>query len=270
MSAGVSRAIVELAAMGRISATSAMVVAPEWPRLARDLDAISGRIGIGLHLTFTGLSPLGPMPKLAPDRRFPPLETLIRSALTGRLPGDEVAAEIDCQIEAFQQATGRPPDFVDGHQHVHVLPGIRGPLLRALARRNLTGRLWLRDPFDRPGAILVRGVAVPKALLVAGLSAGFGAQARRAGFATNNGFSGFSLFDVGRDIGADFARFLAAPGPAHLVMCHPGHVARDEILDGVGEARRREFAYLASDEWAALLAEHGLYLARAPDTADLP
>jgi predicted glycoside hydrolase/deacetylase ChbG (UPF0249 family) len=105
---------------------------------------------------------------------------------------------------------------------------------------------------------------VPKALAVAALSSGFGALARRAGFATNRGFAGFSAFDPGRDLALDFARFLMAPGPAHLVMCHPGHVVAGETLDDVVEARERELAFLASDKFPALLERRGFRLVRAP------
>jgi predicted glycoside hydrolase/deacetylase ChbG (UPF0249 family) len=107
-------------------------------------------------------------------------------------------------------------------------------------------------------------VSVPKAFVVAGLSLGFGAEARRAGFATNRGFAGFSPFDPGRDLALDFDRFFTAPGPAHLVMCHPGHVVTGETLDDVVEARERELAFLASDRFAALLERRGVRLVKAP------
>jgi predicted glycoside hydrolase/deacetylase ChbG (UPF0249 family) len=264
ISAGVSRGILALAEAGRISATSAMSVGPNWPDLAGKLAPLRERIGIGLHLTFTGLRPLGPMPRFAPDGDFPVLRHVVRRAVTGQLPGAEIAAEIDRQLDAFADAMGSAPDFVDGHQHVHALPGIRGPLIAALSRRGLTGRVWLRDPADNPVSIVRRGISVPKALAVAALSSGFGALARRAGFATNRGFAGFSAFDPGRDLASDFSRFLVAPGPAHLVMCHPGHVVAGETLDDVVEARERELAFLASDKFPALLERRGFRLVRAP------
>lgn len=264
ISAGVSRGILALAEAGRISATSAMSVGPAWPDLAGKLAPVRERIGIGLHLTFTGLRPLGLMTRFAPNGAFPPLRDVVRMAVTGRLPGAELAAEIDRQLDAFADAMGSAPDFVDGHQHVHALPGIRGPLIAALSRRGLAGRVWLRDPADNPVSIVRRGVAVPKALAVAALGSGFGALARRAGFATNQGFAGFSAFDPGRDLAVDFARFLMAPGRAHLVMCHPGHVVAGETLDDVVEARERELAFLASDEFPALLERRGFRLVKAP------
>jgi predicted glycoside hydrolase/deacetylase ChbG (UPF0249 family) len=89
-------------------------------------------------------------------------------------------------------------------------------------------------------------------------------QAREAGFLTNRGFSGFSPFDPARDLDRDFATYLAATGPAHLIMCHPGEVADRSGLDAVVEARRRELAYLSSPAFGRLLAATGVELVPAP------
>ena len=91
---GVSRGIVELAAMRRLSATGAMTNMPGWRRAAPDLKLLRGRIDIGLHLNLTTGSPLGPMPNLAPSGGFPPLKELLPRALRRGLNGDEIAGEI--------------------------------------------------------------------------------------------------------------------------------------------------------------------------------
>jgi predicted glycoside hydrolase/deacetylase ChbG (UPF0249 family) len=264
MSPGVSRGILDLARAGRISATGSMTNLPAFRGEAARLREWDGRIGLGLHLTLTAGAPLGPMPRLAPAGRLPPLGRLLRLSLAGGLDGEEVRAEIERQLDAFAQALGRAPDFVDGHQHVHVLPGVRGALLAALAARNLAGRVWLRDPGDRLRAILARP-AGPKALLVRNLAAGFRSAAARAGFPTNRGFSGFSDFRPGEGFAAGFERAFAALGPAPLVMCHPGHVDEGlRALDPVVESRPAELAYLASDRFAAFLEREGLRLVPRP------
>jgi predicted glycoside hydrolase/deacetylase ChbG (UPF0249 family) len=260
---GVSRGILELARMGRVSATSAMTNFPSWPRMAPELAPLRGRIAVGLHLTLTLGAPLGPMPRLAPRGALPTNRQLIAAALTGRVAPDEVAAEIERQLEAFEAALGAPPDFIDGHQHVHVLPGIREPLLEALARRGR--RPWLRDPSDRATSILRRGIAAPKALMVAALASGFARSARRARLETNAGFSGFSPFDPALAAERLFERAFQNLGRRPLVMCHPGHVdAELEALDPVVETRARERCYLASDRFADLLRERNIELVTAP------
>ncbi|MBV9079276.1 MAG: ChbG/HpnK family deacetylase [Methylobacteriaceae bacterium] len=263
MSPGVSRGILRLAEAGRVSATSAMANAPDWPRFAGDLHAVASRIGIGLHLTLTYGAPLGPMPRFAPDGRLPPLGRLIRAAFAGRLPTDEIATEIRRQLDAFRAALGREPDFADGHQHVHVLPGIREPLLAAIAEFGPPPGFWLRDPGERLAAILRRPSA-PKAAFVAVLASGLSRAAARRGIAVNRGFSGFSEFRPDQDLARDFDAYLDGVGPAHVVMCHPGEVAPGEALDGVTEPRRRELDHLLSPAFGELLERRRVALVPAP------
>jgi predicted glycoside hydrolase/deacetylase ChbG (UPF0249 family) len=261
---GVSQGILELASRGRISATSAMTNAELWPSLASGLPVFRDRIGVGLHLNLTTGAPLGPMPTLAPEGRLPTLPQLLRRALLGRIRDSEVRAEIARQLDAFERHLGGAPDFVDGHQHAHVLPMVRRALLSVLAERRLAGRLWLRDPSDRLGPILRRRVSPRKALIVHVLATGFRRAARSAGFETNDGFSGFSPLDK-TPPGPVFRSALDDLGSRPVVMCHPGHV--DEALRGLDpavESRPAEMAYLASDAFAALLAERGIALVPSP------
>ncbi len=245
---GVSRGILELAGDHRISATSAMVTRPHWPRLARELAGLRG-LSVGLHVNLTLAEPLAGLPRLAPAGSLPSLGELTRLALIGRLPHDEVAGEIGRQVDAFSEALGRPPDFVDGHQHVHVLPGIRAAVIAQLGKRGLKDT-WLRNPAERQRTIMRRGVAPLKAMVIAGLAFGFAEAARAAGFRTNDGFAGVSPFDPARDYGADFARYLLEAGPRHLVMCHPGR-PDDELrrLDPIVATRGQELAFFASSRF---------------------
>lgn len=264
MNGGVSEGILALADAGRISATSCMTNAPDWSRHAQTLKRFDGRVGIGLHLTLTWGRPLGPMPGLAPVGVFPAIGTLMRQALSRRLDRAELEAEIGRQLDAFSAGFGREPDFVDGHQHVQVLPVVREALLAVLVERGLAGELWLRDSSDRVASILTRRVAAPKALLVHALAAGFRRAAEAAGFATNAGFSGYSAFDPARPIGPDMARYLEALGKKPLVMCHPGLPDASDPDEEIGPAREREYAYLASDAFPAFLKESGLRLVQSP------
>lgn len=266
----VSAGIREALAAGRLTATSVMTTRPGWPQEAAPLRASLGDAEAGVHLTLSVGAPLGPMPRFAPQGVLPPLGPTIKQALAGRLPLAEIAAEIDRQLDAFEAAFGAPPAFIDGHQHVQVLPGIRDALFDALARRGWTRRLWLRDSADTLPRILKRGVETRKALTVAALARGFAAAARARGVAVNQGFAGFSRFDPKRDFAADFARYLVAPGPAHLVMCHPGRVdAELAALDPVVETRPLELDVLLSDALPATLAAAGLRLAPLGETLAL-
>ncbi|MET7242543.1 ChbG/HpnK family deacetylase [Methylobacterium sp. EM32] len=265
LSPGVSRGILALARMKRISATGAMTNIPAFPEAAPALRELAGTVGLGLHLTLTTGEPLGPLPRLAPIGRLPPLGHLLRLALSGKLKPADVRPEIERQLDAFEAAMGRLPDFIDGHQHVHVLPGVRSALLAALSARGWRG--WLRDPGDTLGAIRARRQA-RKAMVVAGLGLGFGSAVRRAGFSANRGFSGFSDFAEGEGFAESFEASFRALGPAPVVMCHPGEI--DEALralDPVVASRPLELAYLGSARFGDFLEREGLRLVPGPDPA---
>ena len=261
MTPAVTRGIVEALEAGVLSATSVMTTSPWWPEAAPTLRPFKADVDIGLHLNLTSGAPLGPMPGLAPGGEFPPIATYIRSART--LPLPEVDAEIGRQIEAFLRVFGSPPDHVDGHQHVQVVPAIRDLLLGHLDRLGLRGRVWIRDSGDDPRRILSRGTNLTKALGLAWLARGTARVAQRRGYGSNKGFAGFSPFRVDDDYGAAFSRFLVSPGRRHLVMCHPGHV--DDALrrlDPVTETREQELAFLLSPAFPEVLARRRARLAR--------
>lgn len=262
LSPAVSRGIFEALSAGRLSGTGAMTNRPNWPAAAAALRA-AGREGrAGLHLNLTCGAPLTAMPALAPDGRFPPLNPVLKGARARNLPAGEVAAEIDAQLDAFTHALGRAPAYVDGHQHVHMLPQIRDILLEVLVKRGWQGKVWLRDSSDTTFAILRRQIEVPKAFAVRLLGSGFANAARAAGFATNRGFSGFSAFVPEGGYARDFARYLIAPGHRHLVMCHPGHAdAELAAVDPHTKSREKELAFLLSDEFLAVLDRAGARIA---------
>ncbi|MBM3653074.1 MAG: ChbG/HpnK family deacetylase, partial [Alphaproteobacteria bacterium] len=207
--------------------------------------------------------PLSSMPKFAPTGEFPPLAQIVRMAYGKRLPMDEIRGEIDRQFDRFEAIADRPPDHVDGHQHIHVLPGIRTALLDAMAARGLGGRVWLRDAGDGVHRILARRANARKALSALSLASGFRREARRRGFSVNDGFAGFSDFHPSFDYARIFQSYLRAPGRRHLIMCHPGHVDEDlRQLDPVTITREQELAFLLSSRLPEMLERRGLRLAR--------
>ncbi len=247
----VSRGILALIEAGRISATGAMTNRPAWREMAPALMALEGGADFGVHLSLTCGAPLGAMPLLAPTGALPGLSDVAHGAVRSAAVRAEIAAEVERQLDAFEQVAGRAPDFVDGHQHVHALAGVRAAVLPVLARRYGGRGIYVRDPADRARAIMARGGAAAKALAVKALATGFGRAARAAGLPTNAGFAGFSTFDPSASDAAMFARFLIAPGERHLVMCHPGEAGDSELagLDPVVEARPAELAALMAMLW---------------------
>jgi len=262
---GVSRAILTLLASGRLSGTGCMTNQSGWPKLAKALAPYHGKAELGLHLTLTLGRPLGPMPLLAPEGELPTLGRILQASLLGNLSKREISAEITRQLAKFEAQTGRLPDFIDGHQHVHILPTIRSALWEAIEQYRPGWRPWLRNPADHLGAILARGVSVGKSLFIAFLAQGFAASAKKRGFLVNDSFSGVSDFDPKGDFAGDFRRYLLVSGDRHLVMCHPGHSdAALAALDPVTKARDIEFEFLRSEAFLALLAAMNMEVGRFP------
>ena len=278
---GVSRGIRELLAVGRISATSVMAASEFWPGEAPALLAVvlgaRKPLDIGLHVTLTDQRPLGGMPTFAPSGAFPPLPAVLEAGLSRRLPLAEIEAEIERQLAAFTAHFGAPPAHIDGHHHIHQLPGIRDIVLR-MAQRLAPAPCYLRSCVESTSIILRRGVATPKALLISALGRGLSRRASAAGVLTNTGFSG--VYDFARErrpLAEVFARFLQGAGERHIMMCHPGY--SDAVLAGkdpLTTARETELAFLASDAWPRLIGAAGLEigslrpLARRPSAGREP
>lgn len=261
---GVGIAIRELAEAGRLGAVSCMTVSPYWSSEARMLKPLEGRAGFGLHLTLTDQAPLGPMPRLAPGGRLPTPGRLLRDSLTGRLDGAEIAAEIERQIDAYAAAIGRLPSFVDGHHHVHQLPGVADRLL-AVVRRRLGPDAWVRYCDEPLPLVWARGIARLKAGAVSLLGRSFAHAGRRLGVPGNSGFRGAYDFTDRMSYDRLFARFLAPPRDGMLVMCHPGLTdAALAAADRVTAAREIEYHFLRGPGLAAKLDAAGVRLGTRP------
>jgi predicted glycoside hydrolase/deacetylase ChbG (UPF0249 family) len=263
ISPAVDVAIRDLVVRERLNATSVMVVAPSFGRTEASalaaLNAVTPRVAIGLHLTLT--APFRPLsPGFAPlrDGAFPSLGTMLRLAIMRRFAREALEAEIASQLQAFRDAFGRAPDFVDGHQHVHVFPQI-GDALLAVVKESAPDA-WVRQ-CGRVLPLTAR-LADRKGLLLDVLSHRFRRRAAALGVRTNPAFAGTYRFDDAADFGQLFPRFLAGLPDRSLIMCHPGFVD-DELqrLDSLTTLREKEYAYFAGDQFPGLLAARGVALA---------
>nr|CAH8822786.1 unnamed protein product [Trichobilharzia regenti] len=66
--------------------------------------------------------------------------------LSSAVDMNEVELELESQLQAFKQLFGTVPSHLDGHQHIHVLPGIDAVVARVLSRN---GVKWIRVPVER-------------------------------------------------------------------------------------------------------------------------
>lgn len=260
---GVSAAIRDLIFRRRINATSVMVAAPHFDSedaaaLAK-LNAGEKRAALGLHVTLTG--PLRPLSaNFSPLRhgRFLPLNAMLRRATARRLQLEPLANEIAAQLRKFTDVFGRPPDFLDGHQHIQLFPQVRDAFLKVVAERAPTA--WVRQcGRARRG----RRLRDHKALVLDVLSLGFRRKARKLGIAVNPAFAGSYAFKSRANYARLFPRFLSGLPDGGLIMCHPGVVDTElKGLDSLTTLREQEFAYFGSDAFLQVLAEHNVALAR--------
>jgi predicted glycoside hydrolase/deacetylase ChbG (UPF0249 family) len=254
----ISRAILDLAARRRISATSCMTASPHWRDHGPWLADVRADIDIGLHITLVDEAPLTRMPNTASNGVLPGIGTLILKSYLGQLDLTEIEAEIRAQAAAFEAVMGFAPQHLDGHLHTHVLPGIRDVVL-TLAQ-SITPRPWVRNISERFSRILKRGVAVPKAAFLSALGAGI---ARSVSMPMNDGFSGIHDFSPDSDYARLFERFVSMAGRRHLILCHPG-----EPGDEVAHARVRggEYAFLGSAAFLESLKRHDMRVGRFAET----
>ena len=263
ISASVSAAIRDLVVRGRINATSVMVVAPSFHRAeALALQALNAgvrRVAIGLHVTLTApFRPLSAEFRPLRNGAFLPVGALLLRALLRSLAPGVIEAEIAQQVRAFAEHFGRPPDFIDGHQHVQLFPQVREALL-AVARQDAS-KAWVRQcGRTRP---LSRALDDRKGLLLDVLSRGFRRRAMTFGVRTNPAFAGTYAFRDQADFAAMFPQFLDGLPDGSVVMCHPGFVDPElQKLDPLTTLREQEYAFFVQDSFPGLLARHGVALA---------
>ncbi|HLK11353.1 MAG TPA: ChbG/HpnK family deacetylase [Candidatus Binatia bacterium] len=221
LTSAVNAGILEACERGVLRSTSLIVTAE-----AAD-DAVTGarslpRLDVGVHLTLVEERPALPpahIPSLVKDDRFWPTHAGIaaRYAL-GRWRAAEARTELAAQLDRFV-AFGLAPSHVDGHQHLHLLPGVYRFVVAEARRRGIRFvRTTLGDPLFGEGA----GTRTLMLLAVRTAARVAGARRRLAPFTT------IGFLHAGG--GMTSARLLAfldrirrrTPDAIVEVMLHPG------------------------------------------------
>ena len=247
-----SQGIARLATMGRISATSVMVLSPRWAADAPLLRDLRGRIDVGLHLDWTSDF------AVAAGHGRSLGGAMLKAALGGFNP-EAARVVIEHQLDAFEAQWKAPPDHVDGHQHVQQFAGIREPLVAALAKRYPDAKPYLR--VSRAPA----GQADFKSRIIAGMGAhSINKIANNADLSRATALSGIYDFSgTTQGYGQRMDHWLQTSPDHTIIMCHPA--LSEEPGDSIGAARAREFAYLSGDDFPAALTQARARLARGGD-----
>lgn len=254
---GINEAALELIASRRVSALSCMTEGPQWRAGAAALRALPpGSADLGLHLNFTE--------SFSPARSPRSLPSLIAAAYSGTLDAGSITAELRVQFDAFEDAIGAPPDFVDGHRHVHQLPVIREALVAEIVRRYGQSRPWLRNtaapPESRAQAFSNLGWLKRKFITMLG-AARLNELARGAGLAQNSRLIGvYGFTGSAGDYEQRLARWLSQARDGDLLMCHPAATLVPD--DPIAAARVTEYQVLRGASLPALLELHGVEVVR--------
>jgi hypothetical protein len=253
MSSGVSTRIAQLAGRGRINATSCLTNAAHWTSTAPMLKDLPDAVDMGLHFNLTEGVPLS-----AELRRewpqMPALPQLIARAHLRALPLAAIGAEFEAQHAAFVEAVGRDPAFVDGHQHVHHLPGVRDRLLSSIER-------WsVRPAVRNSGDVRGPGFGIKRALI-----AGTGGRALRSALDRHCIACNPVLVGVYDFVPGAYRQWMqgwlrSVPDAGALLFCHPG--ADDGVGDAIASARGPEADYFDSSAFTDDLAAAGVQIGR--------
>jgi len=253
-SSAISRGIAMLARAQRLSAISCITNAPHWRAAAPLLHELPPGVTVGLHFNLTEGQPLSA--ELA--RYWPTLPSLPRLLLMShlhQLPLAALRVEWLAQLDAFVQATGRAPQMVDGHQHVHHLPGLRQVMLDGIAPMSP------RPAVRSTARLLGPGFALKRFVIERSGGRALKRELVRRGLRHNACLLGAYDF-VTADYQGLMRHWLAQlPREGGLLFCHPAEAA--DAGDAIGEARLRELAYLESDAFLADLGEAQVVLGAA-------
>lgn len=246
----VSSGILELLAMGRLTAVSCLVNMPGWKPQAEALKPYLQKADVGLHLNFTEGKPLSEAYRQQIGEQFMPLSRVLMHAVfrTRTLRKEALTAEIEAQVEAFRAAIGVMPRFIDGHQHVQHLPVIREALF-AVSRKKFRGQAFYLRVVTQEIGLVNFSFAGLKNLVIH--FTGGGAFAKRCddnGIRHNTSFQGIYHFPKADQYRHLMQAFLEKSADRGLIMCHPG-LANADIQDAVSHARVLEHAYLKSPQF---------------------
>lgn len=268
---GVNRGIADAHRQGLVTSTSLLANGEAFDS-ALEVARANPELGVGVHLNLTDGPPAAPAETVrgllntAGNLEGGPESWLLRIA--GRsLPIEEVEREWGAQIRKVREA-GIEPSHLDGHKHVHMLPGLFEAALR-LAKKNgirairvsheeSTLRSALSSGDQDAGVVLKQGVQARGLKLLARDAR---EMADRAGVVTTDYFCGIA--QTGMLTREGVAQLLAIlPEGTTELMCHPGYVDEDlrRTSTRLQESRQTELDILTDGAIRKLVASKGIRL----------
>ncbi len=269
---GVNRGIVEAFHHGIVTSTSLLANGAAFAGGVEAARSAPG-LGVGVHLNLSDGPPVADRETvtslLNKDGEFAggPENLLLRRARRG-LSLAEVENEWDAQIQKVRDA-GISPTHLDGHKHVHMLPGLFEIALK-LAKRHDIGAIRvsleassLRAALSsgskqNAGVVMKQGVQARGLKLLARDAR---EQAGRAGISTADYFCGIAQTgELTREGMEQFVKSL--PEGTTELMCHPGYAdaALQKTPTRLQDSRQTELRILTDTGIRNLVASMGIRL----------
>lgn len=269
---GVNRGIVDAFRGGIVTSTSLLANGMAFVDAVRAAKSAPG-LGIGVHLNLSDGAPVADRESvvslLNDDGCFAGgPESLLLKRARRALVLEEVEEEWDAQIRKVREA-GIRPTHVDGHKHVHMLPGLFDIALRLAKQHGIEAiRVSLEESSLR-AALASGGKHKPTVVMKQGIQAralkllarDAREQAARAGVATVDYFCGIA--QTGELTREGLELFLKSlPEGTTELMCHPGYVddALQESATRLQASRQKELEILTDTRIRNLVASQGIRL----------
>src|SRR6516164_6325457 len=269
---GVNRGILEAHRNGIVTSTSMLANGTAFDS-ALVASKSTPSLGIGVHLNLSDGPPTAPREAvtsiLNDDGEFlggP--ETLLLKIATGSINLYEVEDEWSAQIEKIREA-GIQPTHIDGHKHVHMLPGLFEIALRLakkhgirairVAHEESTLRSLLSSAGEQRAGLVFKQSVQARGLKL--LAPDAREMADHAGIATSDYFCGIAQTGVLTREGVEKLLESLPDGTTEL-MCHPGYVDEElrKTATRLQESRQTELQILTDGSLRKLVATRGIRL----------
>ena len=252
LTAGVNRAIVELAGAGALTSATLMARAGATAQ-AIEMARSTPSLGVGCHVVLVDGEPILPpaqIPTLiAPGSGSfqPTLGAFLKYLFTGRIRAADIEAEAAAQI-ALLQNRGVGLTHVDTHKHTHLFPAVLRPVLRAA---HAAGIRTIRNPFEPAWSVSATSAAPPlrraEVRLLRSFAPVFRRIVREHEFATTDGTLGV-LATGTLDAALLSALLQQLPAGTWELVTHPGYDDSDlaRIRTRLRASRQQELNALRS------------------------
>lgn len=269
---GVNRGILDAFRRGIVTSTSLLANGAAYAEAVKSAKS-APRLGVGVHLNLSDGAPTADRESvtslLNDDGLFAdgPESLLWKRARRGLIL-DEVEEEWDAQIQKVRDA-GIRPTHLDGHKHVHMLPGLFEIALRLAKKHGIEAiRVSLEESSlrsalasgsqHRAGIVMKQGVQARGLKLLARDAR---RQATRMSIATADYFCGIAQTGELTLDGVEQLLKNLPEGTTEL-MCHPGYT--DETLQKTATrlqaSRQKELEILTNTRIRKLVASQGIRL----------